>query len=44
MEVHLQDENLIWKEKGSVDKIGSRGIIFLHHQCMMTNCLSGSTK
>jgi hypothetical protein len=31
MEVHLQDENLFWREKGSVDKIGSRGIIFLDH-------------
>jgi len=31
MEVHLQDENLIWKEKGSVGKIGYGEIIFMHH-------------
>jgi hypothetical protein len=43
MQVHFQ-ENLIWRKKGSVDKIGSIGIIFVHHQCMMIDCLGGGTE
>jgi hypothetical protein len=44
MKVHFQDESLILKEKGNVDKIGSWGIIFVYHQCMMTDCLNGGIK
>ncbi len=42
--VHFQDESLIWKNKSNEDKIGSRGIIFLYHQCMMIDCLNGGIK
>jgi hypothetical protein len=41
MKVHFQGESLILKEKGNLDKIGSRGIIFVYHQCMMIDCLNG---
>jgi hypothetical protein len=42
MKVYIQDENLIWKERererererGKEDKIESKGIIFVHHQCL----------
>jgi len=44
MKVHLQDKNLIWTEKGSVDKIGFGRIIFVHQQYTMTNYLGGGTK
>jgi hypothetical protein len=44
MKVHFQEKNLISREKGSVDKIGFRGMIIVHDQCMMANYLGGGSK